>query len=948
MIYNMKQAHALMKAAALLVLFPALAAAFASEGPTVNTFSFKTASACGEFAFFETIKTATSEALGLSQSLVEVNCLAARRRLQTAGSGTSASGSEYTVTVVGSRTIITTKETKAKLKEFLSSGKLATELGRSIWDIMLDDSSIVPQAAFVDTCRMYEGETCGLKPDHIRLMCSMEVGNESLNTYNPTVGVDSVSGGVKATNTFPLAPGLASKNSAVNFLKSSGYDSGAFGKDVLKYTFNANKLWSAGDRNYALPDTVSVYTATTSCSLETETVTSAIASSADVANSESTRTGKGFSQQVDVKAKEGPVSVSTTLKTEIGFGKSSGTQDYERSASQGFDQEFRIRAKAVAYAVTIDTSSLQTCDMNEYFVADVLEIAQLVEATPDSTTPDMALLIDDILHNYGSHLPTKFELGCEVERSLRFSSSMDEAAKQNTVQEASNKGFSFFGFSSSTATSSTETSSNSKMVSSFEAVSSTKITCGSQSGTLDDFCDSVVMNNDQSHIPKMLSVDKLEPIWNIIAQIDPWLGDAMQASPEISKASIKRVALMVEQRFELLSEPPGEATCQTAGSLVPPSEPGVCAFDGSTDASPWDCSKCSCYNINFDPENPLATPQSSCGRSVCKPDLYAKRRPNEATENAFKVYTASYPVDKVECHHICLNLPSQRGLQCHGFYFDPYDTTTYTGGQCLLFSKHFTPEDVSTSFVKNYDEDGGGAYYQYTPRKNGCYAQFEYSKVFDDRKCAPGKSEDNTKHGSTSMTQFKCFQACADDPTNCAAATYRPDPDYTCTLYENYQCTSRAEESGSVTKAWCGRAAPYIPASQYCTDNKRWYNCGNPRCNEAVPCSDKGSGLEACACPETFQLLRQQCNTGGRYYLCGDLKCQDIVKCPDDNQNLEYCACEEGYTPPDTYVDIDKQQCEADNLWYSCEDRNCNLQRECKSNKALYDCACPPMQICEE
>merc|ERR1719476_1070062 len=66
------------------------------------------------------------------------------------------------------------------------------------------------------------------------------------------------------------------------------------------------------------------------------------------------------------------------------------------------------------------------------------------------------------------------------------------------------------------------------MVSSSEAVSSTKITCGSQSGTLDDFCDSVVMNNDQSHIPKMLSVDQLEPIWNLIAQIDPWLGDAMQ------------------------------------------------------------------------------------------------------------------------------------------------------------------------------------------------------------------------------------------------------------------------------------------------------------------------------------------------------------------------------------------------------------------------------------
>ena len=153
-----------------------------------------------------------------------------------------------------------------------------------------------------------------------------------------------------------------------------------------------------------------------------------------------------------------------------------------------------------------------------------------------------------------------------------------------------------------------------------------------------------------------------------------------------------------------------------------------------------------------------------------------------------------------------------------------------------------------------------------------------------------------------------------------------------------------------MTKAWCGRAAPYIPASQYCNENERWYSCGNPRCNEALKCKDKGSGLEACACPSGIvaKSFRQQCSDG-RYYLCGDAKCQLEHKCNDNDPTLlQYCACEEGYTPPDTYVDIDKQKCEADNLWYSCEDRNCNLQRECKSNKALYDCACPPMQICEE
>jgi len=65
---------------------------------------------------------------------------------------------------------------------------------------------------------------------------------------------------------------------------------------------------------------------------------------------------------------------------------------------------------------------------------------------------------------------------------------------------------------------------------------------------------------------------------------------------------------------------------------------------------------------------------------------------------------------------------------------------------------------------------------------------------------------------------------------------------------------------------------------------------------------------------------------------------------------LEYCACgdKDATEIPDTIVDGSKQKCEADGLWYSCADMNCNLQRECASDLSLYDCACPrsPGSMC--
>ena len=149
-------------------------------------------------------------------------------------------------------------------------------------------------------------------------------------------------------------------------------------QDILKYTYNAEKLWSVGDKNFALPDTVSVYTAAVACSLVTQTMTSATASSADASSSESTSWGAAYSKSVDVEVggDKSPVKAKTTLKTQIGFGRSSGTGNYQSNAKEGRSEQHIFRAKAVSYTAIISTKPLTTCDMNEYFVYDVLLLAK--------------------------------------------------------------------------------------------------------------------------------------------------------------------------------------------------------------------------------------------------------------------------------------------------------------------------------------------------------------------------------------------------------------------------------------------------------------------------------------------------------------------------------------------------------------------------------------------
>ena len=106
---------------------------------------------------------------------------------------------------------------------------LSAEFELAVSDTTVDGELLASSGgSFGDECPAWAAPTCGLTPYNIRDICSDQ-------SYNPTVGRDSVSGSVKVTDTFALAPGLASKNSAVNFLKGTGYDPSNFGMVRFAY-----------------------------------------------------------------------------------------------------------------------------------------------------------------------------------------------------------------------------------------------------------------------------------------------------------------------------------------------------------------------------------------------------------------------------------------------------------------------------------------------------------------------------------------------------------------------------------------------------------------------------------------------------------------------------------------------------------------------------------------
>jgi len=853
-------------------------------------------------------------------------------------------------------------------------------------------------AAFDEECSIWQLGTCLLNPPQIRNQCEAKK-----KSYNPTVGVDKVSGGVTITETFPVAPGLATKNSAINVLKGTGYDPTSFGQAILKYTYNANILWSVGQRDFALPDTVSVYTAKTSCSLETDTTTSAIRSTADASASESKKRGTGFSQSVNVG--KGPV--KSQQKVQVGFGRSSGTGSYSKAASVGLDEAYTIRAKAVAFTATIATTPLTSCDMNEYFVAAVLKLAQALKTAPEDPS-EHEQEIDRFIELYGTHLPTKFELGCEVERTYRFSSMIDESAKQDSLTKASNSGFSAFGFSTKSESTSSESSSNSQVESKSEAIGSTQITCGSQQGTLDDFCDSVVMNDDQSRIPKMLSVDSLVPVWSIVEQVDPWTGTGTQESPEISRAAITEAADAIARRFEALTSATGDSMCTTAGSLDPPMENGICAYDGG-----WDCSQCSCYDTNFEPDNPFAvTPVSSCNRTVCQPELLTKGRPAAAAP--YLVWGYGTPMTKAQCNQMCLQLPVQFGYQCRGFYFEPYKLEVfshdesgdspdlvYASGACELYKATLSEKDlvrqqgpefddpivkkfkaIDTSGDDFIDQDELEAFIKDDMGNMNYFGVFKSGEGWHEA-VAGDIIEDFDQNGD-GLISFDEFKAGMEDPN---AITDESDQDveggyfqYTprkngCDVEFDHSkvlkgevCvgaqSATAEEQLTSQQACFAKCEAQLAspdtsthecvAASYDKESKKCTLQTRDECSDLV--SDKSTVVAKVWCGRAARWIpsahtghesKQQCAADGTWYFCGDSECDGNRKCADPGSDLQYCACpilDTGviYEPNlDDQVYTPEVQCEADGSWYACGNSKCNLQRKCHSNPNLWNCACP-------
>ena len=586
-----------------------------------------------------------------------------------------------------------------------------------------------------------------------------------------------------------------------------------------------------------------MYTADVACSLKMQSVTTAVASSADASSSENKEKGAGYSQSVDIKVPVPPATIGGTVKTQIGFGKSSGTGNYNSQAQAGYQEQYKFRAKAVTYSTIINTEELGSCDMNEYFVTDVLELANFIKENKDSTGQ-----IDNFLDKYGTHVPVKFELGCEVTKTYSFKSSIAQSQKSGSLAKTSSAGFEAFGFGAKTSTTTTDASSTAGSESEEQTESSTQITCGSGATSLEGFCSSVVMNDNQNAIPKMLSVDKLVPIWSIMEQVDPWIGSGTQEAPEITHELIKETADAAKQRFkDLTTVKDSDAMCNTAGNLMPPGEDGVCAFNGIA----WDCSTCSCYDTNSD-----ASPKSSCRRSVCKPALLAEKRKPSATARNVDVQDDYAYLTKDECHAKCL--ATVLGVPCTGFWYKaPVSTSTdYIAGGCLLYSTSFSKQDVA-----GWDSGDTGSYYQYKNGEYGCIAAFEPTKAIDNGFCVPntGGPDSRPLFDTFDYTEPQCFKKCG-DMKECVAANYDGGR---CTLFKATQCTSYAfTDNGRMLKVWCQRAlATYIPTggdSTKCDSDGSWHSCDDSKCVEERKC-DSNPDLGSCACPVDKTEVRNAC-----------------------------------------------------------------------------------------
>jgi len=190
-------------------------------------------------------------------------------------------------------------------------------------------------------------------------------------------------------------------------------------------------------------------------------------------------------------------------------------------------------------------------------------------------------------------------------------------------------------------------------------------------------------------------------------------------------------------------------------------------------------------------------------------------------------------------------------LPCGGFFFKPYDESTYENGACILYKETFTKQDVADF---GGDEDTGAVYYQYSSRSNGCKPDFVPTKVVVNGYCSPGSiGYYNDKGGG--HTQAACFKMCEkNEGIQCAAASFSAPEGGRCVLYSKEGCTDLEvpPNLNRVLKLWCGRAQVYEPTGdaaekKQCAADGSWYSSVDENCKEERVCaSDEQLFYGAC------------------------------------------------------------------------------------------------------
>ena len=90
----------------------------------------------------------------------------------------------------------------------------------------------------------------------------------------------------------------------------------------------------------------------------------------------------------------------------------------------------------------------------------------------------------------------------------------------------------------------------------------------------------------------------------------------------------------------------------------------------------------------------------------------------------------------------------------------------------------------------------------------------------------------------------------------------------------------------------------------------------------------------------------QRCDADGLWYSCDEGEMCNLERSCSSSPGLSSCACPANVILAGHFEDVlgiaGAQRCDADGLWYSCGDERCNLGRSCSSSPGMFSCACPP------